>query len=146
MGDIPTPMGSFPAAPASADAPTVLLWVVTVLVVLLAVVCFLLWQRIQREAANCAEQNKAAREEAESARETAKADASAARQKIEDLYRQAIDQLAERESRLITVVSSNTDVLREVKDISSGYYRTLREQRERREAGGHDPARPHGTA
>lgn len=145
MGEITTPIGSFPAAPASADAPTVLLWVVTVLVVLLGVVCLLLWQRIQREAANCSEQNKLAREEAEAARATAKADAAAARQKIEDLYRQAIDQLAERESRLITVVSSNTEILREVKDISSGYYRTLREQRERRDAGGSDHTRAPGA-
>ncbi len=134
MSEIVTPVGSFPAAPASADAPAVLLWVVTVLVVLLGVVSLLLWLRIQREAANCAEQNQTAREEAEKAR-----------QKIEDLYRQAIDQLAERELRLITVVSSNTEVLREVKDISSGYYRTLREQRERREGGGSDPARLHGA-
>ncbi len=133
MSEIATPIGSFPAAPASADAPTVLLWVVTVLVVLLGVVSLLLWLRIQREAANCEKQNNAAREEA-----------VAARAKIEDLYRQAIDQLAERESRLVEVVSSNTQVLREVKDISSGYYRTLREQRERHESGGHDPRAPGG--
>ncbi len=145
MGEITTPIGSFPAAPASADAPTVLLWVVTVLVVLLGVVCLLLWQRIQREAANCAEQNKVARDDAALARALAKSESDAARAKIDELYRQAIEQMAEREQRLAEVVSANTDVLREVKDISSGYYRTLREQRERREAGGHDPARPHGA-
>jgi hypothetical protein len=138
VGEIVTPVGSFPAAPASADAPTVLLWVVTVLVVLLGMACLLLWQRIQREAANCSEQNAQAREDAARARTEAKAEADSARDKIEALYRQAIDQFAERETRLVGVVQANTEALNEIKEIGSGYYRTLREQRDN---GSHAPER-----
>ncbi len=129
MSDVPTPFGPFPAAPATSDAPTVLLWVVTVLVVVLGCVCALLWQQIKDSRAKCAAENELARKDAEEQRDEAKREAELARDKIEALYRQAIDQFAERESRLVGVVQSNTEALREIKEIGSGYYRTLRDQR-----------------
>jgi hypothetical protein len=140
MADIPTIAGSFPAAPASADAPTVLLWVVTVLVVLLAVACLLLWQQIKDSRATCAKENEIARKEAADARAEAKRDADLARDKIEELYQQAVEQMATRETKLIQVVESNTQVLTDIREIGSGYYRTLREQRE---SGSHAPERRH---
>lgn len=138
MADIPTPMGTFPAAPASADAPTVLLWVVTVLVVLVALVFWLLWQRIQREADKCAKENEQARKDATEARDLAKREADAARAKIENLYQQAVEQMATRETKLIQVVESNTQVLSDIREIGSGYYRRLREQREGGGRASHD--------
>jgi hypothetical protein len=108
MADIPTIAGSFPAAPASADAPTVLLWVVTVLVVLLAVACLLLWQQIKDSRATCAKENEIARKEAADARAEAKRDADLARDKIEELYQQAVEQMATRETKLIQVACART--------------------------------------
>lgn len=116
--EIPTPFGPIPAAPADATAPTVLLWVVTILVVILACVCALLWSMVKKQAAKCEAENEAARKEA-----------TAARDRIEDLYKAAVEQFATRETRLTQVVEANTAVLSDIREIGSGYYRTLRDQR-----------------
>ena len=44
MADIPTPFGSIPSAPNSADGSTVILWVVSVLTVALVVAVIALWR------------------------------------------------------------------------------------------------------
>src|SRR4051812_8167719 len=99
MADLTTPFGTFPAAPADGTAPTVLLWLVTVLVLVLAVVCVLLWQQIKSSRETCQKENDKAREDAAAARLEAKRDADLARDKIEDLYRQAVEQMATREAK-----------------------------------------------
>jgi len=50
----------FPPAPMSSDNETVILWVVTVLVLVLAIVVFALWRLMERNQAECREENKRA--------------------------------------------------------------------------------------
>ena len=55
MTDLP-----FPPAPMSSDNETVILWVVTVLVLVLAIVVFVLWRLMERNQAECREETKRA--------------------------------------------------------------------------------------
>ncbi len=116
--EISTPMGTFPAAPASADAPTVLLWLVGILVLVLGVVVVLLWRKMLEGEARCRAEN-----------EVSRAEAKASRDRIEEIYRTAVKEIGDREARLTEVVTTNTEALREVKEMSSGFYRALRDAR-----------------
>jgi membrane protein implicated in regulation of membrane protease activity len=122
--ELVTPMGTFPAAPAAADAPTVLLWLVGILVLALGVVVLLLWRKMLEGEARCRAEN-----------EKARAEATTARDRIEEIYRTAVKEIGDREEKLQQVVASNTEALREVKELGSGFYRALREARETRGGG-----------
>jgi hypothetical protein len=139
---IPTPLGEIAMAPPSGDAPAVLLWVVTFLVGVLAVVCLLMWRMIQANAEACRKENAKAQEAADEARREAKAEAAASASKVEKLYEKAVEQFAQREARLTEVVQANTAALKELTEIGSGYYRAVREEREK---GDRDARRRHST-
>jgi F0F1-type ATP synthase membrane subunit b/b' len=124
MADLATPFGTFPAAPADGTAPTVLLWLVGILVLALAVVVVLLWRRMIESEARCQKETEGARAEAKTARD-----------RIEEIYRTAVKEIGDREAKLQEVVASNTEALREVKELGSGFYRALREARDSRGGG-----------
>ena len=60
MADIPTPFGSIPSAPNSADGSTVILWVVSVLTVALVVAVIALWRVMVNNQAKAEDREKAA--------------------------------------------------------------------------------------
>ena len=60
MADIPTPFGSIPSAPNSADGSTVILWVVSVLTVALVVAVIALWRIMVHNQTRAEERERAA--------------------------------------------------------------------------------------
>lgn len=121
MPEIPTPLGGVPIAPASVSGPDVILWLVGILVVCLAVAVYKLSKIIDANAEACRKEN-----------EVAKAAAAAAQDKTEKLYKAAIAEVGERESRLVEVVTRNTAALDAIREaIGSGVYDARGQPRQR---------------
>jgi uncharacterized protein HemX len=115
-----TILGSVETAPKSTDASSVILWVISLLVVALAIAVIKLYSLMREQRAECREEAAASR-----------AETASLRKQNQELYTQAIEATAERESKLTEVVERNTAALYSVKDaVGSGVHRSILDKRD----------------